>query len=72
MIMTGLNNGDSFVIKDLDEHFKQATQKYVVENTTQGYSFTVSSTLNDRERKLSSRRTAAVYQGPLRNVEFFY
>ena len=51
MIITGSNNGDRFVIKDLDATLS-GDQKYVVENTTQGYTFTVVSTLNDREKEI--------------------
>ncbi len=46
-----LENGDCFVIKDLVATLS-GSQKYVVENTTQGYTFTVVSTLNDREQEI--------------------
>ncbi len=46
-----LENGDRFVIKDLDATLS-GPQKYVVENTTQGYTFTVVSALNDREQEI--------------------
>ena len=46
-----LENGDCFVIKDLGASLS-GSQKYVVENTTKGYTFTVVSTLNDREKEI--------------------
>jgi aconitate hydratase len=46
-----LNNGDSFIIRDLNATVSGA-QKYVIENTTQGYTFTVISALNDREQEI--------------------
>jgi aconitate hydratase len=46
-----VEKGDCLVISDI---FKiiDAAQAYTVENTTKGYSFTVSSTLNAREREI--------------------
>ena len=46
-----IGNGDRFVMKDLNTTVS-GTQKYVIENTTQGYTFTVISTLNDREQEI--------------------
>jgi aconitate hydratase len=46
-----LKKGDRFVIKDLDT-ILSGLQKYVVENITQGYTFTVVSELNDREQEI--------------------
>ena len=46
-----LANGDRFVIKNLGTTLI-GDQKYVVENTTQGYTFKVISTLNDREKDI--------------------
>jgi len=46
-----LEKGDRFVIKDLSATLS-GPQKYVIENTTQGYTFTVVSTLNDREKEI--------------------
>jgi len=46
-----LEKGDRFLIKDLSATLS-GPQKYVIENTTQGYTFTVVSTLNDREKEI--------------------
>lgn len=46
-----INNGDRFVIKNLAATLS-GNQKYVIENSTQEYSFTVVSTLNEREQEI--------------------
>ena len=46
-----LGNGDRLILKDLNATVN-TTQKYVIENATQGYTFTVISSLNDREKEL--------------------
>ena len=46
-----IRSGDRLVIKDLDTTVS-STQKYVIENATQGYAFTVISSLNDREQEI--------------------
>ena len=46
-----LRSGDRLVIKDLDKTIS-SSQKYVIKNATQGYAFTVVSSLNDREQEI--------------------
>jgi aconitate hydratase len=46
-----INNGDRFKMKDLNASVA-GTQKFVVENATQGYTFTVISSLNEREQEI--------------------
>jgi aconitate hydratase len=46
-----ISSGDRLIMKDLNTTVS-GTQKYVIENATQGYTFTVISSLNDREKEL--------------------
>jgi aconitate hydratase len=46
-----LGSGDRLIMKDLNAAVS-GTQKYDIENATQGYTFTVISSLNDREKEL--------------------
>jgi aconitate hydratase len=46
-----IGKGDRLVINDLNTRVS-GSPKYVVENTTQSYTFTVVSTLNDREQEI--------------------
>ena len=46
-----LGSGDLLVMKDLNAAIS-SSQRYVIENRTQGYSFTVVSKLNDREQEI--------------------
>lgn len=46
-----MENGDRLAIRDLNKTVS-GSQKYIIENTTQGYTFTVISTLNNREQEI--------------------
>jgi aconitate hydratase len=46
-----IGNGDLLVMKDLNTTVS-STQKYVIENATQGYAFTAISKLNEREQEI--------------------
>ena len=46
-----INNGDRLLLKNVNEIIS-GSQKYVIENVSQGYSFAVASSLNEREQEI--------------------